>query len=589
MTAREHAPVAEAPAASTAWREPDWRSIVQHAPHLVARFDASGRLVFLNPAAHALLGSLPGWAGRTCEQLAEAHAVFSLWGPRVRRAVARGAAYSGDAEIRTPGGDAVLRFHVVPEHRDRGAPGALVYASDVSGERQREPRHAQWAGRDPLSGVYDRSAFLARLEDACARGGSAPDEAFAVLFIDLDRFKSVNDHLGHAAGDAVLRIVGERLLACIRPGDVVGRLGGDEFAVLLRGVHEVADAARAVERIQARVAERIDLAGTPARVTASVGLVIGAGAADPHEILRGADRAMYAAKTLGEGYYQVLDPLDAQVQAATEMLDAALGEAIAGDQLTLHYQPIVSLSDSRLLGIEALVRWIHPDRGVLGPQAFLPVAEQTGRICDLDRWVLRTAIRQIARWREVHGIQPLPVNVNVSARLAACGDLGEYVRGLLREHALEPAHLIVEITETALLDLGRPTLASLAELREAGVAIALDDFGTGFSSLSHLRTLPVDMLKVAPSFVQRIVEDGTDRAIVGGVLALARSLGLDVVTEGIERPEQRDVLRALGCERGQGYLFGRPMEARALEPLLAARAREARVAPGGARVAATLP
>ena len=569
-------PAANPPHASSShgWQDPDFGAIVRSSTQVVARFDASGRLVFLNPAADALLGSTGAWAGRCCDELVEEQPVFGAWSAPVRRACAGETGVCGEAEIRVDAQSRVLRFRAVPERAPGGAPYAvLVYGEDVTEQRTREARLSHSATYDALCGVYNREAFLHRLRAACAARSGAGAPGFAVLFVDLDRFKLVNDRVGHAGGDAVLRIVGKRLLSCVRPTDVVGRLGGDEFAVLLLGVDEVRDGVAAVGRIQQRLAEPMEVEGAPEVVTASVGLVLGGESGDPEAILAGADRAMYFAKELGEGHYQVVDSGAAALQSALESLDEALLLAIEENQLTLHYQPIVSLDEGRVVGLEALVRWNHPERGLIGPQAFLPVAEQSGRIADVDRWVLRAAAVQLGRWsRGSNGPAMVPVSVNLSARIAGWPELVDFIAGLLAEQGLPATMLAAEITETALLELNSGTVTTFSRLARTGVRLALDDFGTGYSSLSHLRHLPLDTLTIDRTFVSRMVEDATDRAIVGSVLMLARSLGLRVVAEGIESAEQRDVLRELGCDRGQGFLFGRAVDADAAEALLAVAA-----------------
>jgi diguanylate cyclase (GGDEF)-like protein len=553
------------------WREPDWSAVVRLSPVAVARFDRAERLVYLNPAARTLLGSRPEWAGRRCAELAREHPVFRSWEAAVREAAAGGSPGAGETEVRTSSSALVLRSRVVAERGPAGEPrGALVYADDVTEPRRREASLSRSATYDALSGVLNRESFLGFLRTACDGRASTAAEDFAVLFVDLDRFKAVNDRMGHATGDAVLRIVGERLQSCVRPSDVVGRLGGDEFAVLLVGVAHPWDGVAAVKRIQRKLAEPMEVRGAPVRVTASVGLVLGSEIRDPDAILAGADQAMYAAKELGDGHYQVVDTAALHVQSALETLDDALSRAVSAGELVLHYQPIVSLGDGRLVGLEALVRWNHPERGLIGPQAFLPVAEQSGRIAEVDRWVLDAAARQQRRWLDRLGAAAVvPVSVNLSASAAARPELCDHFAAALAEHGLEPAHLAVEITETALLELSASTVAAFSRLARRGVRIALDDFGTGYSSLSHLRHLALDALKIDRSFVHRLVEDGTDRAIVGSVLALAHSLGLCVVAEGVETAAQRDVLHGLGCDHAQGWLFGRPVPAEAVEPLLA--------------------
>lgn len=557
-------PVVPSPTSVPSTPEPGLRALLEAAPHAAARFDRSRRLTYLNAAARALLGADAAWTGRPIEELATRHPVFAVWEAAVGAALERGEARTWE---HAPRGGPQLRTRVAPEPGTGGAAaGALLWAEEVP-ERAAEgggrtPRH------DALSGALDRTTFLARLEEASSAhaAGGAP---FAVLFVDLDRFKGLNDRYGHAFGDAVLGIVGERLLASVRPADPVGRLGGDEFAVLLHGVADVEVAVGAVQRIQRHLARPMDVDGTAASVTASVGLALATEIGDPRALLAGADRAMYSAKGLGDGHYQVLDPAAAAHEEACDAVGEALQRAVRHDELTVHYQPVVSLSDGRLMGLEALVRWNHPERGLLGPQAFLPVAERSGLVAEVDRWVLAHVAGQLRRWEDAFPSARVPVSVNLSPRHPDWPDVCDHVAALLDEHGVAPARLIVEITESALLDLGAGTVSALARLSRRGVRVCLDDFGTGFSSLSHLRRLAVDLLKVDRSFVQRILAHPADRAIVGSVIQLAHTLGMPVVAEGIETESQAEVLRALGCDQGQGWRFGRPVPAAEVERLLA--------------------
>jgi diguanylate cyclase (GGDEF)-like protein len=391
-----------------------------------------------------------------------------------------------------------------------------------------------------------------------------------VLFIDLDRFKAINDGYGHAAGDQLLRVIGRRLMASVRPTDVIGRLGGDEFAVLLRGAEHEAQAVAAVQRLQRRLAEPVSIGGSEMAVTASVGLALGSSIRAPEDVLAGADRAMYQAKRFGPGEYEVLDAAAVDHGTAVLRLEQDLERAVARDELVVHYQPIVALDDARVTGLEALVRWRHPERGLVGPQAFLPVAEQSGMIVRVDRWVLREVARQIAAWRARFGAGALvPVSVNVSAHHAVRPDLPDVLRGVIAEFGIEPSHLMLEVTETALMDATEANASALARVREAGIQICLDDFGTGYSSLGYLRQFTFDVLKIDRSFVHRMDRGRADRAIVRSVVRLAHTLGLTVIAEGVATRRQREVLRRAGCVYGQGFLFGRPAPAEEAEAHLA--------------------
>ena len=448
--------------------------------------------------------------------------------------------------------------------------GLVTWSEDLSRAAAAAPAAAD-AGRDTLTGLPDRAAFLHALARACDARGEKPAGGFAVLFVDLDRFKTVNDRLGHAAGDAFLGVVGERLAASVRPTDLVARIGGDEFAALLRGVEREQDAVGVVQRIQRLLAEPVAVGDVEMTASASIGVALGTSARTPEGILAVADRAMYRAKTLGAGHHGFSEPgVLAHEQAMLEV-EQDLRRAIAGDELTLRFQPIVCLADGRLQGLEALVRWNHPQRGLLGPQAFLPVAEATGAIVELDRWVLGAAARQLKAWADDPELRHVPVSINFSGRHVVHPRVVEDVRRTLREFDVEPGRLVMEVTETSFVEDFQTAASVLAALREHGVGICLDDFGTGYSSLGYLRQFGFDRLKIDRSFIQRIGDSPADEAIVRSIVALAEALGLTLTAEGVETQGQCAVLQRLGCRDAQGFLFARPMAVPELRDWLAGR------------------
>jgi diguanylate cyclase (GGDEF)-like protein len=553
------------PPAAAAREHPDgFRPLVEEAPQPILRVDTDRRLAYANPAAERLLGAEPGaWLGCTCAEIADAHPVALPWDEAVA-AVLGGAAETGaESGTASPPETRTFLWRIVPERDSTGSTAAvLLFGEEVTEARLMRARLSREAERDPLSGVATRAGFLRLLEEACAQQTAADARGFAVLFVDIDRFKWVNDRFGHAAGDEVLRVVGRRLRACVRPTDVVGRLGGDEFAVLLRGAEHQAHAVGAVQRIQRHLAEPVGLGGLQTRVTASVGLSIVSDARRPADVLAGADRAMYHAKRLGPGEYDVRDAAAVIHEAAVVGLERDLERAIGAGELVVHYQPIVSLADRRRVGLEALVRWNHPRRGLIGPQAFLPIAEQNRMIVDLDRWVLRTVVEQVRRWGAEGGAGALvPVSVNVSAYHAASPDLADVLGDIVAAAGIDPALLMIEVTETALMEATDANTSTLNRVRASGVRVCLDDFGTGYSSLHYLRQFTFDVLKVDRSFVHRMPKGSADAAIVRSVVGLACSLGLTVVAEGIETARQLEMLIDMGCEHGQGFLFGRPVPA----------------------------
>jgi diguanylate cyclase (GGDEF)-like protein len=458
----------------------------------------------------------------------------------------------------------------------------VVTTRDVTAQKQLEAQLQHNAFHDALTGLANRALFTDRLEHALARTdrGQTP---VAVLFVDLDDFKAVNDGSGHGAGDALLIAVADRLRRVLRPGDTVARLGGDEFAVLLEdaGSHH---AEATAQRLLAVLTEPFPVAEADVRISASVGIAVGAaGLHDPDELLRHADVAMYAAKEAGKGRSAVFAPdMDSAIIGQLRM-KAELARAVEQGELTVFYQPTVDLASGRLAGVEALVRWQHPERGLVPPLEFIPLAEQTGLVVPIGRFVLREACRQVNAWHAAHpGRPPMTVSVNLSARELQEPDLIASVRDALDASGLDPAHLVLEITESVLVVDLPTTVGTLHELRALGLRLAVDDFGTGYSSLAYLENLPVDVLKIDKSFVDRIGEPATagpDAAQAGGTDArrpvmvsaisqLGHALHLQLVAEGIEQPEQLETLRALGCQYGQGYHFSRPLPAEALGELL---------------------
>jgi diguanylate cyclase (GGDEF)-like protein len=424
---------------------------------------------------------------------------------------------------------------------------------------------------DPLTELPNRALFLDRLRSAAAGSASRDDAPFTVLFIDVDDFKVVNDSLGHLVGDRLLCAIALRVQGTLRLQDTVARLGGDEFAVLLEGAAE-ADAVAAAERVLAALRTPFDLpTGHAVHVSASIGLVTSRGARDlPEELLRDADVAMYRAKAAGKHRFVVFHPeMRAHLQARTE-LEAELRAAVAAGQFVVHYQPVVDARAGTVVGTEALLRWEHPRRGLVPPAGFVPLAEDTGLIVAIGSVVLHEACRQTAAWRERPELAALTLSVNLSPRQLAEPGLLDDVRAALVSSGLPPRALVLEITENLLVGDIDGASARLDELKALGVRLAVDDFGTGYSSLSYLSRLPVDVLKVDRSFVAGIVDGVSAGKLAWAVLALADSLELETVAEGVETPEQAQALLAEGCTRLQGFLYSRPVPGPVLPGTVAA-------------------
>jgi predicted signal transduction protein with EAL and GGDEF domain len=440
---------------------------------------------------------------------------------------------------------------------------------------------AHQATHDSLTGLANRLLFRDRLELALARA-ERHDSFAALLFLDLDRFKDVNDTLGHSVGDQLLRAVSDRLQAALRASDTfvrfgneeftLARFGGDEFVLLCEDLMSEAGAVRIAERVQKALAAPFTLGGNEHVLTTSIGIVTTHGAdRDAEVLLRDADIAMYRAKERGPGNWEIFDKTlrdRALERVATEQ---ALRQALEGGELRLHYQPIVSLDDGAILSVEALVRWQHPGRGLLPPGQFIPIAEESALILQIGAWTLTEACEQARRWRTRLGdAAPLPVTVNVSARQLGQPELPAIVRRALMDAGVSAGDLAIEVTETALIEDSGVPAASLLELKALGVKILLDDFGTGYSSLSHLQRFPIDALKIDRSFVMHLATGDDNCAIVRAIAAMASALGLEVVAEGVETAEQAAEVHALGCGMAQGFYFARPAPPDEIEALIRA-------------------
>jgi diguanylate cyclase (GGDEF)-like protein len=428
------------------------------------------------------------------------------------------------------------------------------------------------AFHDGLTGLANRTLFLERLEHTIAQMQRHRDQRFAVLFLDLDRFKIINDSLGHTAGDQLLPIIARRLESCLRSSDTVARLGGDEFAILLSDAPDEESTHQVAERIQQTLATPVSIDGHDVFTTASIGMVM----SDPRyhsaiDMIRDADISMYRAKTSGKACAVFFDPV-MHIDALSQLqLESELRRSMERSELRVYYQPIVELESSHIVGFEALIRWQHPHRGLLYPAAFLSMAEETGMIVPMGWWVLREACRQLAAWQSViPTARSLWVNVNLSEKQLAQHDVVQRIMDILEETGL-PAHCLkLEITEHTLLAYGDITRGALRQIRNAGIHLCIDDFGTGYSSLSYLQRFPVNVLKIDRSFIGPLDQNGEGREIVQAIIALTRALGIQAIAEGMETAQQVDVLRRLGCEYGQGWVFAKALEAEEIERLVSA-------------------
>ena len=442
--------------------------------------------------------------------------------------------------------------------------------TDIHERKQAEEQLYHDALHDALTGLPNRVLLMDRLERALERTRREPSAVCAVLFIDLDRFKNVNDSLGHLAGDHLLVECARRLMTDRRPGDTLARLGGDEFILLLEGVSGLEDAVHVVERIQEQFAHAFEILGHDLYMAASIGVAMGSKEYQrPEDLLRDADNAMYQAKARGKACYSVFDASMHTRAVAFLQVETSLRRAIDRQNFLIYYQPVVCLQSGELVGFEALLRWQHAERGLILPADFIPLAEETRLILRIGDWVLREACRQLQAWRRKQaGLERVHIAVNVSSKQFSEENLVARVAGILTETGLPANSLVLEITESVIMENMELAAAKLRELRSLGIRISMDDFGTGYSSLSYLHRFPVDTLKIDQSFVRHMGEAGESVEIVRAILSLARTLHLDVVAEGTETQAQADILQSLGCPHSQGYLYSVPLPKQQASALL---------------------
>ena len=549
--------------------EARFRSLVQHSSDVFAILDPLGIIRYVSPATERVFGTATErMVNRTLAELVhdadraayEAHFSASLMG-------SSSTSHIGCRMMRANG--EWMRTETVATNllADSNVGGIVLTIRDVTERVTLEEHLRHQALHDPLTGLGNRALFQDRVAHGLSRAERTKDDV-AVIFLDLDNFKEINDSLGHAAGDAVLVQTANRVRACLRDSDTAARFGGDEFAVLLeqtRGEGEVMDVAN---RISAALAKPLQVEGKDVEFGASIGIARAQPQQSADEVLRNADVAMYHAKSRGKACVVMYESgMHTAVLDRIELV-ADLKKAIERNELMLVYQPIVELGSGQIIGAEALVRWNHAYRGMVSPMDFIPLAEETGLIVEIGEWVLRQAANDAVLWPVPVGQQPITVTVNLSARQMVDGNFVETVSKTLKDTKLDSSRLVLELTESMLVGRNTDTLKLLHKIRDLGVRIAIDDFGTGYSSLGYLAQYPLDVLKIDRSFVQGMDQGPNGRALASAVVALGRSLKLKVVAEGIERTEQEWDLRTLGCDYGQGYLYSKPISTHYLGKML---------------------
>ena len=541
----------------------------------VAMFDGDLRLVLANARYAEVYGLEPGQvkAGMHLREIVEHRVAKGHYGTKtveevVEPMLARAAGQNASHHVvELPDG----RFIAVSVQPMANG-GRVTTHHDITEQRRSEAKIAHMAQHDTLTGLPNRALLNQRLEEALARRG----DIVATHILDLDRFKHVNDTLGHPVGDKLLQMVAGRLRSLARETDTIARMGGDEFAIVQVGLSQIADATSLAQRVIAALSQPFDIEGHQVVIGTSVGIAMGPSDGEkPDELVRNADLALYRAKGDGRGTLRFFEPdMDAQMQAR-RVLEQDLRKALAGGEFELYYQPVVDLGSDRISGCEALIRWKHPERGMVSPGTFIPLAEEIGLIIPLGEWVIRQACTTAAQWPG-----NLKVAVNLSPAQFRSPGLLQVIVGALASSGLAADRLELEITETILLQDSETTLATLYRLRELGVRIAMDDFGTGYSSLTYLQRFPFDKIKIDRSFISNIVESTSSLNIVRAVAALANGLGVAATAEGVETQEQLEAIKSEGCTEMQGFLFSKPLPAHGFEQLLLAKRKVQQAADG---------
>ena len=561
--------------------EERFRALTEQSTDIILIADLSGHIKYASPSVHTVL-AVHGdrLVGTNMDNLIHPEDLTKILNGGARSAAL---GQNPTAELRLRHADGRWRhFECVVRNliHDRNIGGVVYNARDVTERKHAQDELLFNATHDALTGLPNRALFLARLQSVVDRMKRHPRPAAAVLFIDIDDFKVVNDCYGHATGDLFIKEVSNRLRACLRSDGTIARMGGDEFTVLVEEVTDPSDAIRAAQRIQSALTLPFLLEGLEVFKSASIGIALTSPETSAEMVLQNADIAMYRAKDQGKACIELFDRTMHEQVMSRLLLEADLRDALQDEELTLHYQPIVAIDTGRVQGFEALLRWQASGSSSIAPGTFVPIAEQCGLIVPISIWVLKTACLEAARWRQLYpGNPPLYVSINISSRHFSHAGFVGHTKDALEESRVDPQCVTIELTESLAMNDVAATAQTMSQLRALGVTLSIDDFGTGYSSLSYLRRFPVDTLKIDQSFVETM--DAENYAIVKTIVGLAHNLDLRVVAEGVETRQQQRLLALAGCASAQGFLFAEPMPAKSVGPFIASNRRQAQSKPAG--------